>query len=76
MSAHVDSGPRMPPIASALLGKLADNWWLLLLRGIASIIFGVIAFLWPGITLVALTYMFGIYAIIDGVAAPSPAVLS
>jgi uncharacterized membrane protein HdeD (DUF308 family) len=69
MSAHVDSGPRMPPIASALLGKLADNWWLLLLRGIASIIFGVIAFLWPGITLVALTYMFGIYAIIDGVAA-------
>jgi uncharacterized membrane protein HdeD (DUF308 family) len=69
MSTLVDSGPRMPLIASALLGTLAENWWLLLLRGLAAIAFGVIAFLWPGITLVALTYLFGIYAIVDGVAA-------
>jgi uncharacterized membrane protein HdeD (DUF308 family) len=69
MSTQVGSGLHMPPVASALLGKLADNWWLLLLRGLASIAFGVIAFLWPGMTLVALTYMFGIYAIVDGVAA-------
>src|SRR6516162_5259764 len=69
MSTQVDSGPRMSPIASALLGRLAENWWLLLLRGLASIAFGVIAFLWPGITLVALTYLFGIYAIVDGLAA-------
>jgi len=59
----------MPLVASALLGKLAENWWLLLLRGLAAIAFGVIAFLWPGITLVALTYLFGIYAIVDGVVA-------
>jgi uncharacterized membrane protein HdeD (DUF308 family) len=69
MSTQVDSGPRMPLVASAILGRLAENWWLLLLRGLASIAFGVIAFLWPGITLVALTYIFGIYAIIDGLAA-------
>jgi len=69
MSTQVDSGPRMSPIASALLGRLAENWWLLLLRGLAAIAFGVIAFLWPGITLVALTYLFGIYAIVDGVVA-------
>jgi len=69
MSTQVDSGPRMPLIASALLGRLAENWWLLLLRGLAAIAFGVIAFLWPGITLVALTYLFGIYAIVDGVVA-------
>ena len=69
MSTHVESGPRMPLVASALLGKLAENWWLLLLRGLAAIAFGVIAFLWPGITLVALTYLFGIYAIVDGVVA-------
>jgi uncharacterized membrane protein HdeD (DUF308 family) len=69
MSTHVESGPHMPLIASALLGKLADNWWLLLLRGLASIAFGIVAFLWPGLTLVALTYMFGIYAIVDGLAA-------
>src|SRR5579863_3244758 len=69
MSTHVEPGPRMPLVASALLGRLAENWWLLLLRGLAAIAFGVIAFLWPGITLVALTYLFGIYAIVDGVVA-------
>jgi uncharacterized membrane protein HdeD (DUF308 family) len=57
----------MPPVASALLAVLAERWWLLLLRGLAAIAFGVIAFFWPGITLVALTYLFGIYAIVDGV---------
>jgi uncharacterized membrane protein HdeD (DUF308 family) len=69
MSTNVEPGPRMPLVASALLGRLAENWWLLLLRGLAAIAFGVIAFLWPAITLVALTYLFGIYAIVDGVAA-------
>ena len=69
MSTHVEPRPRMPLVASALLGRLAENWWLLLLRGLAAIAFGVIAFLWPAITLVALTYLFGIYAIVDGAAA-------
>jgi uncharacterized membrane protein HdeD (DUF308 family) len=55
--------------ASALLGTLAENWWLLLLRGLAAIAFGVIAFFWPGLTLVALTYLWGAYAIADGVIA-------
>jgi uncharacterized membrane protein HdeD (DUF308 family) len=59
----------MPLIASALLGTLAENWWLLLLRGLAAIAFGVIAFFWPGLTLVALTYLWGAYAIADGVIA-------
>jgi uncharacterized membrane protein HdeD (DUF308 family) len=63
---HVESGMRMPLAASALLGTLAENWWLLLLRGLAAIAFGVIAFLWPNITLVALTYLWGAYAIADG----------
>ena len=66
---HVESGPRMPFVASALLGALAENWWLLLLRGLAAIAFGLIAFFWPGITLVALTYLWGAYALVDGVVA-------
>ena len=45
------------------------NWWLLLLRGLAAIAFGVIAFFWPGITLVALTYLWGAYAVADGIIA-------
>jgi uncharacterized membrane protein HdeD (DUF308 family) len=59
----------MPLVASALLSALAENWWLLLLRGLVAIAFGVVAFFWPDITLVALTYLFGIYAIVDGVVA-------
>jgi uncharacterized membrane protein HdeD (DUF308 family) len=65
---HVESGMRMP-LASALMGTLADNWWLLLLRGLVAIAFGVVAFLWPSITLVALTYLWGAYAIVDGIIA-------
>jgi uncharacterized membrane protein HdeD (DUF308 family) len=60
---------RMPLVASAVLGRLAEHWWLVLLRGLAAIAFGAIAFFWPGITLVALTYVFGAYALIDGVIA-------
>jgi len=66
---HVESGPRLPPIASALMGTLAENWWLLLLRGLAAIAFGVLAFFWPGLTLAALVYLWGAYAIVDGVIA-------
>ena len=69
MSTHVEPASRMPLAASALLGALAENWWLLLLRGLAAIAFGVIAFFWPGITLVALTYLWGAYALVDGVVA-------
>jgi uncharacterized membrane protein HdeD (DUF308 family) len=67
MSTHAESGPHVGPVASLVLAKLAENWWLLLVRGLAAIAFGVVSFLWPGITLVALTYLFGIYAIVDGV---------
>ena len=57
------------PLGGAVLGALAANWWLLLLRGLAAIAFGVIAFLWPAITLVALTYLWGAYALADGIIA-------
>ena len=69
MSTHAKSGPRMPLAVSALLSALAEKWWLLLLRGLVAIAFGVIAFFWPDITLVALVYLFGIYAIADGLVA-------
>jgi uncharacterized membrane protein HdeD (DUF308 family) len=48
---------------------LAKNWWLLLLRGIAAIIFGALAFAWPGITLLTLILFYGAYALADGVLA-------
>lgn len=46
---------------------LIGNWWALAIRGVAAIVFAMIAFLWPGITATALIYLFGAYALIDGV---------
>ena len=58
------------PLATlALLPALAENWWLVLLRGIASILFGVLAFVWPGLTVFWLVLLFAAYAIVDGVIA-------
>lgn len=43
------------------------RWSSLLFRGIVSILFAIVAFAWPGITLAALTLLFGAYAFVDGV---------
>lgn len=51
---------------AVILHGLAKNWWLLLLRGIASIVFGVLAFAWPGITIISLVIVYGAYALVDG----------
>jgi len=52
-----------------MLHALAQGWWLLLLRGIAAIVFGVLAFVWPGLTLVTLVLFYGAFALVDGVIA-------
>jgi uncharacterized membrane protein HdeD (DUF308 family) len=43
------------------------DWWLLAIRGIAAILFGLAAFVWPGLTLEFLVVLFAIYALVDGV---------
>jgi uncharacterized membrane protein HdeD (DUF308 family) len=58
---------------SSLIGGLrhvvAQHWWVLLLRGIVAIVLGIIAFLWPGITLASLVLLIGICCFADGIAA-------
>ena len=56
-------------IGRAVLRPLAENWWVLLLRGIVAIAFGVAAFVLPGVTLLSLIYIWGIYALTDGILA-------
>ncbi|MHB8592187.1 MAG: HdeD family acid-resistance protein [Vulcanimicrobiaceae bacterium] len=50
-----------------MLQVLARNWWALLVRGIAAILFGILAFALPGTTLFVLVMLFGAYALVDGV---------
>lgn len=57
------------PIVSALLGRMAARWWIHLLRGLAAIGFGILAFLWPGQTLLTLVYIYGAFALLDGIVA-------
>jgi uncharacterized membrane protein HdeD (DUF308 family) len=56
----------LPTSAVAALGRA---WWLVLLRGIAAIVFGILAWAWPGATLITLTLFWGAYALVDGIAA-------
>jgi len=48
------------------INELLGNWWLILVRGVAAVLFAALAFIWPGITLTVLVYLFGAYAIVDG----------
>ena len=52
-----------------MLKSLSRSWWLFLLRGVAAIIFGVIAIVAPQATFLALVIVFGVYALVDGVLA-------
>jgi uncharacterized membrane protein HdeD (DUF308 family) len=47
----------------------ADHWWAFALRGVAAVIFGILAFVWPGVTLAVLVLFWGAYALVDGILA-------
>ena len=58
-----------------MLHELCKNWWLLLLRGIAGITFGLLTFVWPGMTLLTLVLFYGAFALVDGLLAIAAAVM-
>src|SRR5215470_17766007 len=53
----------------SMLGNLARAWHWVVLRGVFAVLFGIFAFLWPGITLAVLVLVWGAYAVADGVMA-------
>jgi uncharacterized membrane protein HdeD (DUF308 family) len=58
-----------------MLDALARTWWLILLRGIVAVLFGVLTFVWPGVTLVTLVLFYGAYALVDGVLSLAAAIM-
>jgi uncharacterized membrane protein HdeD (DUF308 family) len=46
---------------------LSRYWWMTLLRGVLWVLFGIVVFTRPGITLAALTLLFGAFVLADGV---------
>ena len=54
-------------MARADASWLARNWWAIALRGVAAIIFGLVALMMPRITMAALILLFGAYALVEGI---------
>ncbi len=46
---------------------LADNWWVVALRGVLAVLFGIAALAVPSATMLALVLIFAAYSLIDGI---------
>lgn len=46
---------------------IAEYWWILTLRGILAILFGIAAVFWPGLTILTLLYLFSAYVLVSGI---------
>ncbi len=47
--------------------RLADFWWTLVVRGAIAILFGIVAWVWPELTVTTLTILFGAWLFVDGI---------
>ena len=69
---HIFEAPPQSPETAKTDGMnaaLARNWWAVALRGAFAILFGIVAFLMPGATILALVLVFSAYMLADGVLA-------
>jgi len=53
--------------AKEMVRSLARNWWALVFRGVAGVLFGIVALVWPPAAVAALVLLFGAYALVDGI---------
>jgi uncharacterized membrane protein HdeD (DUF308 family) len=72
VATSVDTHPPFAP--RFMLHALAKNWWLILLRGICAMLFGVLTFIWPGVSLLTLILLYGAFALADGIFALAAAI--
>jgi uncharacterized membrane protein HdeD (DUF308 family) len=58
----------MPDSSSVMItGQFVGRWWVVLLRGLTAVAFGIIAFAWPHVTIATLILLFGLYALAHGI---------
>jgi len=50
-----------------LIETLKRHWWVPVLRGVAAVLFGIMAFVYPGLTVAVLVLLFGAWILVDGV---------
>lgn len=50
-----------------MIAVLAERWWSIAIRGVAAVIFGILTFLFPGLSVYALVILFGAWAFADGI---------
>ncbi len=69
MSGIYDPVSWQPGMARApgMTALLARNWWAMLIRGLAAIVFGLYALFATGLAIATLIFVFGIYMLVDGV---------
>ncbi len=52
---------------NSVSAKPSELWWLGVVQGIVTLLFGIAALFWPGLTLVTLVYLFSAYVLVWGV---------
>jgi uncharacterized membrane protein HdeD (DUF308 family) len=50
-----------------MLEAMSHNWGALAFRGAVAILFGIVAFLWPGVTIGVLVFLVAAFALVEGV---------
>jgi uncharacterized membrane protein HdeD (DUF308 family) len=58
---------KLQTFSSSIAQRLGPRWKILMLEGVCAIIFGILAIVWPGLTFLVFVYIFGVYAVIEGV---------
>jgi uncharacterized membrane protein HdeD (DUF308 family) len=44
--------------------QIGRNWWLFVLLGVVCVVTGILAMVWPGVTLLTLGILFGVYLLV------------
>jgi hypothetical protein len=59
-------GSTSPPAdVNRLNAALVQNWWLIALRGVLAVVFGILALAMPVATILALVLLFSAYMLVD-----------